>query len=145
MEDWKTKAEGALRNLSKDKQAIKGLEAAILEKQADMIHLTELGYGQPDDPEGAPSPRIRKLMDEKRVLEARKAAKTAHVEQVDSVLAAMGERDRDILKECYVVGQWRSRTAIILCLCQRWNISRSEVYRQRDEALWDFAYRMGWI
>lgn len=145
MKNWKTQAEGALRNLEKDRQAIDGLRAQILEKQADMIHLTELGYGQPDDPEGAPSPRMRVLLDKKQALEAKEKALTAHVKQVDRVLAAMEERDRDILKECYVVGQWRSRTAIVLCLCQRWNISRSEVYRQRDEALWDFAYRMGWI
>ncbi len=145
MENWKAQAEGALRNLEKDRQAIDGIGAQILEKQADMIHLTELGYGQPDAKEGAPSPRMRKLLDEKRVLEAKEKALTAHVKQVDRVLAVMGERDRDVLRECYVVGQRRSRTAIVLCLCQRWNISRSEVYRQRDEALWEFAYRMGWI
>lgn len=145
MESWKEKAERALRNLEKDRQAVDGIRAQILEKAADMIALTELGYGQPDAVERVPTPRIRVLMDKKRALEAKEKALTAHVEQVDSVLAAMGERERDILKECYIVGQRRSRAAIVLCLCQRWNISRSEVYRQRDEALWEFAYRMGWI
>lgn len=143
MNGWKKKVEGALRNLSKDRQAIKGLEAEILEKQADMIHLTELGYGQPDDLEGAPSPRIRKLMDEKRVLEARKAAKTAHVEQVDSVLAAMDKDFSDVLTECYC-----TRGEIVEAvrrLERKLNTSESTVYRIKRQAMREFAQRMGWI
>lgn len=143
MTGWKKKVEGALRNLSKDRQAINGLEAEILEKQADMIHLTELGYGQPDDPEGAPSPRIRKLMDEKRVLEARKAAKTAHVEQVDSVLAVMDKDSRDVLTECYCTRG--DIVEAVVRLQRKLNTSESTVYRIKRQAMREFAQRMGWI
>lgn len=143
MTGWKKKVEGALRNLSKDRQAINGLEAEILEKQADMIHLTELGYGQPDDPEGAPSPRIRKLMDEKRVLEARKAAKVAHVEQVDSVLAALDKDSRDVLTECYCTPG--DIVEAIIRLQRKLNTSESTVWRIKRQAMREFAQRMGWI
>ena len=143
MGHWKATAINALIKLDKDRQAVDGLGVQILQKRADMIALTEMGYGQPDDPEGAPSPRIRKLMDEKRTLEAKKEALAAHVAQVDKALAAMAEQDREILATFYFTGL--SRTAAQVKLESKQNITRTEVYRRRDKALLDFAYRMGWI
>lgn len=143
MNSWKKKVEEALQNLSKDRQAINGLEAEILEKQADMIHLTELGYGQPDDPEGAPSPRIRKLMDEKRVLEAKEQALTAHVKQVDRVLAAMDKDSRTVLTECYCTRG--DVVDAVRRLERKLNTSDSTVWRIKRKAMREFARRMGWI
>lgn len=143
MEDWKAKAEGALADLEKDRQAIKGLEAEILEKQADMIHLTELGYGQPDDPEGVPLPRIRKLIDEKRVLEAKRAAKAAHVAQIDRVLQAMDKDAVTVLIECY--GSHGNVVEAVVRLQRKLNTCERTVYRIKRVALREFAHRMGWI
>lgn len=143
MDHWKAEVADTLRNLEKDRQAVDGLGAQILEKKADMIHLTELGYGQPDDPEGAPSPRIRKLMDEKRVLETKKAAKVAHVAQVDSVLAAMDKDSRTVLTECYCIPG--DIVEAIIRLQRMLNTSESTVWRIKRQAMREFAQRMGWI
>lgn len=143
MENWKAKAKKALAALEKDRQAVAGLGVQILEKESDMIHLTELGYGQPDDPEGAPSPRIRKLLDEKRELEARQTALAAHVAQVDKALAAMDADSRDVLKECYCTGG--DIVAAVIRLQIKLNTSERTVYRIKREALREFAHRMGWI
>lgn len=144
MDDWKTQAEEDLQNLGKDRQAVDGIRAQILEKTADMIALTELGYGQPDAVERAPSPRMRKLMDEKRVLEAELAAQVAHVEQVDRVLKAMHKDYRTVLEECYCAGHSNIVEAVIR-LTRMLNVGEATVYRIKRLALREFAHRMGYI
>lgn len=108
-----------------------------------MIHLTELGYGQPDDPEGAPSPRVRKLLDEKRELEAKREAKAAHVAQADKVLAAMSEQEQDTLTAIYCVKI--PRGVAIARLGRRLHISESTVRRINRRALRNFAEGMGYV
>lgn len=143
MENWKARAEGTLQDLEKDRQAIDGLRAQISALQADMIHLTELGYGQPDDPEGAPSPRMRVLLDKKRALEAKEQALTAHVKQVGRVLAAMDKDSRTVLTECYCTRG--DVVDAVRRLERKLNTSDSTVWRIKRQAMREFAQRMGWI
>ena len=143
MDNWKAEVEEMLKNREKDRQAVDGLRAQILQKEADMIHLTELGYGQPDAEEGVPPLRIRKLMDEKRVLEAKVAAKAAHVAQVDRVMASLNGDHQEVLTVFYCSGL--RPTAAVHRLEWRLNVGRSEVYRIKDRAILEFAYRMGRI
>lgn len=143
MTSWKQQAAATLRNLEKDRQAIDGLNAQILEKKADMIALTELGYGQPDAEEGVVPPKMKVLLDETRVLEAKLAAKTAHVRQVDRVLAALHKDKRKVLKKCYCEGI--NVADAMIQLTWEMNASESTLYRLKRQALREFAQRMGWV
>ena len=131
MDDWKEKAERALENLARDRQAIGGLRAQILQVDADRILV--------DDPS-----QRRALDLQKQELETRLAALTAHVEQVDRVLATFSKRDKELFEELYF-GASQYRTAAVIRLQHKHHQSRSGVYRHRDGLLWEFAYRMGWI
>ena len=131
MDDWKEKAERALENLARDRQAIGGLRAQILQVDADRILVDE--------------PSQRRALDlRKQELETKLAAITAHVEQVDRVLATFSERDKELFEELYF-GASQYRTAAVIRLQHKHHQSRSGVYRHRDGLLWEFAYRMGWI
>lgn len=143
MAGWKTEAEGALRDLEKDRQAIDGIGAQILEKKADMVALTELGYGQPDAVEGVVPTKMKALLDETRVLEAKLAAKTAKVAQIDRVLAAMTKDQRDVLTTCYCEGITVAQA--IIRLEREKNVSDSTLWRMKRQTLREFAHRMGWI
>lgn len=131
MDDWKEKAERALENLERDRQAIGGLRAQILQVDADRILVDE--------------PSQRRALDlQKQELETKLAALTAHVEQVDCVLATFSKRDKELFEELYF-GASQYRTAAVIRLQHKHHQSRSGVYRHRDGLLWEFAYRMGWI
>lgn len=131
MDDWKEKAERALENLARDRQAIGGLRAQILQVDADRILVDE--------------PSQRRALDlQKQELETKLAALTAHVEQVDRVLATFSKRDKELFEELYF-GASQYRTAAVIRLQHKHHQSRSGVYRHRDGLLWEFAYRMGWI
>ena len=109
-----------LRDLERDRQAVAGLQVQIEEVEAD----------------------DRQRAAEKRMLEKRWRAKRDHVDHVDRVLASLSEQERDILQRFYCQrlkpGEACSR------LEQRWNISRSEVHRQRVRLLEEVALRMGY-
>lgn len=140
MEDWKEKAERALENLARDRQAIGGLRAQILQVKADLLTPAE-----PTDECGEDSSsHHRALLCKQKELQTKLAALTAHVEQVDRVLGTFSKRDMELIEELYF-GASQYRAAAVIRLQHKHHRSRSGVYRHRDGLLWEFAYRMGWI
>ncbi len=109
-----------LRELERERQAVDGLRVQIEEIEAD----------------------DRQRAAEKQALERRWRAKRNHVAHVDRVLASLSEQERDILQHFYCQrlkpGEACNR------LERRWNISQSEVYRQREKLLAECAVRMGY-
>ena len=86
---------GALRKQEQNRLAADGLQAQIRQLQADMVSETELGYVTAD--KIASSRRIKALVDQKRVLEAREKALRCHVKQVERVLASLPEQENEVL------------------------------------------------
>lgn len=132
----------ALRELERDRQAVNGLQVQIEEVEADMLHESEMGFLTTDKGPIPSNARMKARLDEKKALEKRKKAKQDHVAHVDRVLASLSEQGRDILESLYCKGL-KPGTACVR-LQHRWNISRSEVYRQRDMLLEECAMRMGY-
>lgn len=131
-----------LRELEKNRQAVDGLQVQIEEVEADMLHDSEMGFLTTDKGPVPSEARMKALVDQKRALTKRMKAKYDHVAHVDRVLASLGEQERDILLSFYCKGL--KPGAACVRLQHRWNISRSEVYRQRDLLLADCAARMGY-
>lgn len=143
MSDWKEQAKRTLQNLEKDRQSLDGLKAQILQKEADMIALSELGYGRTAAISREPIPRMRTLMDEKRVLEAKLTALSAHVGQVDRALAALNEQERLVLTNFYCLKGWKKAT--VTQLEQKLRVAEATIYRINRRALREFAHRMGYV
>ena len=130
----------ALKELEIKRQlACGGYRAQILQKEADMVHLSELGFPN----EEAPTIRMRTLMDEKRELEAKEAAAIAHVEHVERVLRSLTKDERTVLVERYVKPH-RHGDAVMRRMAWDMHVSEETVRRVKRRALREFARRMGY-
>ncbi len=129
----------ALKELETKRQAAGGYRAQILQKEADMVHETEMGY-----PTGEmPTIRMRVLLDEKRELECKEAAALAHVNQVERVLSSLTEQEKLVLTERYVK-RHRHGDAVMRRLAWKMNVSEETAGRIKRRALKEFARRMGY-
>lgn len=131
----------ALRNLSQRRMAVDGLQAEIEQLEADMINASEMGYVYANGEKISPENKMKALVDRKKGLEQRKKALKAHVEHADRVLAAMDERERDVLVTFFCKGLKPGQA--LRQLEGALHIEQAQVYRIRDMALWRFALRMG--
>ncbi len=130
-----------LSELETKRQAVEGLRVQIQQLDADMVAASELGYIVAGEKE--PSAKMKALMDEKRVLCEKEKAVRAHLRHVDHVAAALDEQEWLALKLFFCRGLKPGQA--VRRLEDRLHISRSEVYRLREVALWHFACRMGYI
>lgn len=75
--------------------------------------------------------------------EKRKKALESHLRHVEQALAALGEDERTVL-EVFFCFSLRPAAAVVR-LQGELNVGRSEIYRIRERALWEFAVCMGYI
>lgn len=142
MEDLE-RAVKALRNLESDRQSADGLQVQIQQLEADMITISEMGYIYPQGEKITPDKRMKALIDEKAGLLTREKAKRAHILHVERVLSSLSEPERAVL-ETFFCSNLKPGAATVKLEWQL-HVRRSEVYRIRKWALWNFAYRMGYI
>lgn len=131
---------GALRKQEQNRLAADGLQAQIRQLQADMVSETELGYVTAD--KIASSRRIKALVDQKRVLEAREKALRCHVKQVERVLASLPEQENEVLTTFFCKNL--TPGVALRRLERQLNVEQSQVYNIRKRALRHFACRMGY-
>ena len=144
MRFWMERALTDLEQLEQRRLAVDGLGVQIRQLEADAASLPGVrcdsvpvrGGGNKQER------RLCALVESKQKLEREQASLRELVAHTERALKSLPEKERITLTELYTKDKYRGEA--VRELEERLHVGRSEVYRIKDQALRQFALRMGY-